>query len=492
MHERDEEALWTLIEATLNGELTSSDCARLEAILEADPRARRRYILAAALDADLWLETASNAPPAESCAVDRPHSPSGARRRLVAAAAVAVLAAACTTTLFIVKPHVWGEDRAARLARTVDARFDAEIAPGAGLFSGHTFVLAGGVAELIFDSGVRAILEAPAALELESSLECRLRAGRMTVAVPGDVKGFVVRAAAGAIAGADAEYGLQADSHGTAEIHVFRGQVDIEPAAGEPGAGSAERKSIAVRQGDALRTAPEGSAPVPAAPARFFRNEKLTAACERVALQDDFSAPRLAPKAWKTRLPSQDSALVLDDGRVRFVNRGYLITAREFDPVALGGVRISGTWRFAVDPRAEGNARIDILSVMTRSDARVGRVYYEVRSGIEFQLLSSELVPRIRALGTDVEISRTTTHGSLRAEEGDLLKFDVIDDGRELLFCVQRDGDPSNRVIAAAAVLRDATREKLVVIHNRENPGTQRHVAELDDVVIATGVGACK
>jgi hypothetical protein len=266
--------------------------------------------------------------------------------------------------------------------------------------------------------------------------------------------------------------------------------VDVEPAGGA-GEGSAKRESLRVRRGEALRVSAGRVEEIPAAPETFLGNDRLTEMTRRIVLREDFSAGRLDREAWRTLLPSADSALRIDGGRLELVNRGYLITAKGLDPVRLGGIRISGRWRFAPDPEAEGNGRVDILSVMTRSDGRVGRVYYEARSGIEFRLLSHEMVPRIRALGPGLVITRPAIHGKLEAEASDPLDFEIVDDGRNLSFTVSVAGDRSRSATARAAVTRDETRVRRIVFHNRENPHNQRHVSYLDDVVIESGVGPC-
>jgi hypothetical protein len=57
--DRPSAELRELVEAASNGELTPGDCARLEAILEADPAARRFYVRRMSLDADLWREAST-------------------------------------------------------------------------------------------------------------------------------------------------------------------------------------------------------------------------------------------------------------------------------------------------------------------------------------------------------------------------------------------------------------------------------------------------
>ena len=500
MNDQPSPELLELIEAACNGELTTKDVERLEGILDADPTARRFYMRCMALDADLWLESGSSpeASPVPEAAFgpEAVSVPAPARRRsrkwIAAAAALVIAGMASLWLSYLVELRVFGGQEAARLTRLAGARWSEAGAPdGDALFIGQRLELAAGLAEVTFNGGARAILEGPATLEVESSSACRLAAGRLAVTGHGDAGGFAVITPRARIVEVGAEFGVEIDARGATEIHVFRGEVDVEPAGGEPGQGSAARRSIRVRGGEALRVSAAGHEAIGTAFERFHRNERFSLLTARMALQDDFSTGRIDPQRWRVFLPAHDSGVRIDGGRVEFLNRGYLVTAEQYDPVGLGGVRITGTWRFAPDEDAEGNARIDILSVMTRSDARTGRHYYEVRSGIEFQLLSHELVPRIRALGPHIEVTRATNRGELHAAEGELLEFEVIDDGHDLCFTVRRAADRSHFATAKASVIRDAEKRRLIVIHNRENPSRQRHVSYLQDVVISTGVGPC-
>jgi len=499
--DRPSAELRELTEAASNGDLTPGDCARLEALLDADPAARRFYLRQVSLDADLWREASTGGLTGQSIPDGTVRSPGftpAVLRHLVrihprraAVAAVACLLIAASSFWLLLSPGgVWGGDRASDLTRTVGARWEGvggEAVPF--LRSGDRVRLTGGLAEYLFDCGARVILQAPAELEAESSRACRLLAGRAAVIAPEQSAGFTVRTSSTDVVGVSTEFGVLVDA-GTTEVHALRGEVDVEPAGGA-GEGSAKRESLRVRRGEALRVSVGRIEEIAAAPGMFLGNERLTEMTRRIVLREDFSTRRLDPGTWKTLLPSEDSALRIDGDRLELVNRGYLITAEEIDPVRLGGIRISGKWRFAPDPEAEGNGRVDILSVMTRSDGRVGRVYYEARSGIEFGLLSHEMVPRIRSLGPDLTITRPAIRGKLDAEVSDPLDFEIVDDGRDLSFTVSVAGDRSRSATATAAVIRDETRVRRIIFHNRENPHKQRHVSYLDDVVIESGVGPC-
>ena len=83
----------------------------------------------------------------------------------------------------------------AQLIRTCDCRWaDDADAPleGTQLRVGHTLHVAGGLVEIAFACGAKAILQGPAVLELQSEKSGTLHAGRMTADVPDDVEGFTV------------------------------------------------------------------------------------------------------------------------------------------------------------------------------------------------------------------------------------------------------------------------------------------------------------
>lgn len=90
---------------------------------------------------------------------------------------------------------------------------------------GERIMLKGGVAQLIFDSGVEILLEGPAQLSTVSSTRCRLDSGRLAVNVPTGVYGFTVETPLVEVIDLGTEFGIEVALDGATEVHVYRGEV---------------------------------------------------------------------------------------------------------------------------------------------------------------------------------------------------------------------------------------------------------------------------
>ena len=236
--------------------------------------------------------------------------------------------------------------------------------------------------------------------------------------------------------------------------------------------------------------ATDSSAPTPTSSAYLPVPDGMSAVEERdfagtLLLADRFSQPPIDPAKWRvfTEIPVWGHARVfIDDGRVVFENRGYLITAEQYRPGEPGGLRITGEWTY-------GYVGDDFLQVLTRSDGRPDpdNAYSETREGVEFyaaQLWGDanimSIVGRGGAAGTITELS---TPGSLLLASGRTYRFDIRDDGRHLRFTMTDAMDPSQTRTITAVSPYAGTRN-YVTIHNREYaPGFDR-VSYLDNVRI--------
>ena len=515
-----------LVEAACNGELTPQDCARLETLLHADPDARRFYMRYMSLDADLWLEAdagqddetvpASGTVPRPATAGFLRRSLDAVRnRRRLAWIAGGVAAATVAAAILVAVSPMLREFRpderndrpgpprelaAARpsvadITRSAQAQWsdDADLGTGATLSAGRKLSLAQGLAEITFRCGARVILQGPATLELESSQSGHLHAGKLVATVPKEAVGFTLHTAKTTVVDLGTEFGVRVDDRGDAEVHVFRGEVDVEPAVSDPAEGSAQRESLRLTQGQAVRVGGEAVAEVAADATHFTRNDKLTALTETVAIKETFSGDKLDPATWKTVLPTEDAAVRLKKGCAELVSRGYLVTTRQYDPLRLGGIRITGKWRFASAEGTREKKPVDVMSILTRCNAQVGSRYYEADGGISFRLISNELLPRIRAHGKQLAVTKTAVQGKLDAAFGDLLEFEIVDDGRDLSFLVRKAGDAKNAVRATATVVSDTSESKHVVFYNREkyHRSDPSRISCLSDVLLTTGVGPC-
>jgi hypothetical protein len=121
----------------------------------------------------------------------------------------------------------------ARLIHTYDSRWAiGSHSPHLGddLEVGRKLVLMSGLAEVMFQSGVRAVLEGPATMEIGSSRSALLQHGKLTVTiVDPDAHGFAVHTAAMKYTDLGTEFGVWVAKDGQEEVHVFRGTVRAEP-----------------------------------------------------------------------------------------------------------------------------------------------------------------------------------------------------------------------------------------------------------------------
>lgn len=162
------------------------------------------------------------------------------------------------------------------------------------------------------------------------------------------------------------------------------------------------------------------------------------------------------------------------------IDRGYLVTASEFDPSATAGIRIQGQWTAHVI-----GGDFDFLQILTRCDGMPTPSYGEAMNGIEFQVQlwskPRSQAPSIAVRGSALQLGPVMQSGTLLLQTGQTYTFDIVDTGAWVTFTLT---DGVNSALAWAAVIADNTTSRHVVFHNRENiSGT--NVAWLDDVAIS-------
>lgn len=125
------------------------------------------------------------------------------------------------------------------LTRVVDARWAGGEEPprvGSALSPGW-LRLESGLAQVVFYSGARVVIEGPAELELISASEAACPRGRLLAEVPQPARGFRLRTERLSVVDIGTAFGIATTPRRT-EIHVFDGMVELEP-------GSAPRQSLA-------------------------------------------------------------------------------------------------------------------------------------------------------------------------------------------------------------------------------------------------------
>jgi hypothetical protein len=120
----------------------------------------------------------------------------------------------------------------AMLNQAVDARWNSSgESPrvGAPIEPGQ-LRLESGLAQVVFYSGARIVIEAPAQLHVVSSGRAVCLQGRMIAEVPPEAHGFQVETPTAVVTDLGTSFGLDVKDRRT-ELHVFKGSVDLETAA---------------------------------------------------------------------------------------------------------------------------------------------------------------------------------------------------------------------------------------------------------------------
>jgi hypothetical protein len=137
-------------------------------------------------------------------------------------------AAAC---LALMLSAWWWQGSQRVLATVVNDAGVEELSNGTKL-RGETHSLKGGSVELVTARGARIVIEAPAEFRFESAQRLLMKSGRLSAEVPPAAKGFTVVTPSGDAVDLGTRFGVDVQSSGAAEIHVFQGEV-IAKASGD-------------------------------------------------------------------------------------------------------------------------------------------------------------------------------------------------------------------------------------------------------------------
>ena len=139
----------------------------------------------------------------------------------------------------------------AMLARVVNARWDKSTQPlrvGGALEPGW-LRLESGLAQVVFYSGARVVMEGPTELQLVSPMEAVCPSGRLLAEVPKPAVGFRVETGQLDVVDLGTAFGIEA-ADGRTEVDVFQGKVEFK-------AGTAAKQSLV----EGLAANVEGNAP---------------------------------------------------------------------------------------------------------------------------------------------------------------------------------------------------------------------------------------
>jgi hypothetical protein len=237
------------VAAVCHGSASEAEMRALNELLRSDASARDEYLLRVELhtrlasDRELFAEVEEadtngharvvnlhdwRTGPAPNRAVPKPW-----RRRVqgLALAACLVLAATGFWSLWFKQPGTRNgatSTAVAMLTRVVDARWSKHTATprvGGALEPGW-LRLESGLAQVVFYSGARLVIEGPAELQLVSPTEAVCPAGRLLAEVPQAARGFRLQTAQLNVVDLGTAFGIDA-TEGQTEVHVFKGQVAL-------------------------------------------------------------------------------------------------------------------------------------------------------------------------------------------------------------------------------------------------------------------------
>ena len=507
--------LFELLEAACNGNLSDSQFQQLQALLESDAEARTVYVRYMGLDADLWAGVYDSVPAvpksAETVITNGEQSSSAWWKNPTAKLVLGFLAVGLLITASISvsawffrvdpnkpSPEVVQQPKAkptpvAFVTRSVKAKWqNGTRKSGEILVVGESLHLLAGIGEITFTSGARVILQAPAILKIQSSESVKLESGRLVGRVPKGVTGFSVQTPSTTVVDLGTEFGVELDEKGTTDVIVFDGEVDVQrPPQEDPEMASALPESFLLYTGQSARIAMDQVVEDPKIDVkRFVRNEELTRLTNAVILEEDFSSDKLDPTRWKTLASAPKSAVRMTGGQLGLVNRGYLATTGEYDPLELGGIRITGKWRFVTPDNATGHRRVNIMTIILRGQAKARGKFFEASSGIFFKCYSNNRWASIGSIGPEITVTKRRALFGGKRKQGDYYQFEIIDDGKHLSFKFWDPEEPKHVAHSIASVIRDTSNSNHILFYCRESqPPDWTYKALLDDIVIETGVG---
>ncbi|MDF1754024.1 MAG: FecR domain-containing protein [Verrucomicrobiales bacterium] len=216
----DEKRLFQLFNAKSDGTIDPEAHDELQKILKESAAARELWFLHQDVDAGL-------ASFAESPTIEKPAPKSIPFRSKWFALSVAVAAIAVVAPWFFMssgKPPVYAE-----LASVENAAWESSLPtePGSQLTEG-TMKLTEGIAVIRFRSGAEMMLEAPARLQIISSMKAHLLSGAAIINVPDSAIGFIVETPQGHVVDHGTSFAVNVKDHkNRSDIEVIEGEVSL-------------------------------------------------------------------------------------------------------------------------------------------------------------------------------------------------------------------------------------------------------------------------
>jgi hypothetical protein len=213
----------------------------------------------------------------------------------------------------------------AMLNRVVDAQWNSgDEAPRAGAPLDPGWLrLESGLAQVVFYSGARVVIEGPAEFQIISPGDASCRMGRLTAEVPPQARGFRIATPQMNVTDLGTVFGLDV-TEGATELHVFKGSVEWLPASGtakqrlQEGSGAVAEASRPLRQiaANATPFASMFDLHEKSAAAESSRDDQWRAASRRLnqdpSLLVHFDFEHTTPSDWRLHNASTGTAAVPD------------------------------------------------------------------------------------------------------------------------------------------------------------------------------------
>jgi len=222
------------VAAVCHGQASDEQVSALNELLRSNAAARDEYILRLELHSRLASESDLFVSAATEKAGSGLSKKAGGKARWVWAVALAACLALVAAVVWGGRPRIPASATSKAVAilnETASARwFRSERSPeiGAPLEPGW-LKLEEGLAQVVFYSGARVVIEGPAQIQLVSASHAVLVRGKITAEVPPQARGFRIDTPQGKITDLGTSFGLEV-GEGRTEVHVFKGEVQVEAA----------------------------------------------------------------------------------------------------------------------------------------------------------------------------------------------------------------------------------------------------------------------
>ena len=324
-----------LIDRVCEELVTADEMRQLENYLRADPAAEAFYVQVMAEHADLRRRLGRRPVPNLPLPAPRGWRWAAGGLAALAASVLAVLAWPTRPPTVDAPSGEATDSSVAVLASAAGAVWDGlPLRPGAPLRPGR-LALQAGVARVEFYSGVVVILEGPAELDLVSAEKARCLKGKLHAQVPPRAVGFTVETPDFKLVDRGTEFGVSVGG-GSAEVHCFRGKVDLF----DPTADTGARE---LQTGQGVRYPGPGRADaIPADPGRFVGPEALAARAKAEA-RERLTAWKAAAKGWAAD-PAARLYLPFDDDEPDWEGRLPNRAAGAAEGIVIGAEWADGRW----------------------------------------------------------------------------------------------------------------------------------------------------